>query len=100
MSGADDPGEGAARPRRLQREQRLALIVAAADEVFAEHGYAGASMEAIAQRVGVTVPVLYDYFESKSAMYLSLLERHGTALLSAVTSAVAGGASAEERFRV
>lgn len=100
MARAGDQIERAAGSRRLRREERLAVIAAAAAEVFAEQGYAGASMETIAQRAGVTVPVLYDYFESKSAMYLSLLDSCGAALLAAVTSAVADGTHPEERLRV
>ncbi len=76
------------------------MIASASAEVFADHGYVGASMEMIAQRAGVTVPVLYDYFESKSAMYLSLLDSCGAALLAAVTSAVAAGTDPAERLRV
>jgi AcrR family transcriptional regulator len=48
--------------KRLTRDERRAVIVRAATEVFAEYGYAGASIDAIARRSGVSAPVVYDHF--------------------------------------
>lgn len=62
--------------KRIGREARRALIEAAAAELFAAHGYSGASIDAIARRSGVTPPVVYDHFDSKQSLYRSLLERH------------------------
>ncbi len=61
---------------RLTAEARRALIEKAATEVFAERGYRGASMDAIAARSGISVPVLYDHFKSKQDLHRHLLERH------------------------
>jgi AcrR family transcriptional regulator len=61
--------------RRLTKEERREVIERAATELFAEHGYDGAGMDLIAQRSGVTVPVLYDHFASKDDLYRRLLER-------------------------
>jgi AcrR family transcriptional regulator len=61
--------------RRIGFDARRALIVEAAREVFAEAGYAGASMEEIARRAGITKATLYDHFSSKQALHLWLLER-------------------------
>jgi AcrR family transcriptional regulator len=55
---------------------RREVIERAAAELFAEHGYRGASIDEIARRSGVTPPVLYDHFASKSDLYRRLLERH------------------------
>ena len=43
---------------------RREVIEAAATELFAQHGYHGAAMEEIAQRSGVSVPVVYEHFAS------------------------------------
>lgn len=61
-SGA--PGEDSARPRTkaAQREATVAALVAAARELFAEHGYAGVGTEEIVQRAGVTRGALYHHF--------------------------------------
>ena len=61
--------------------ERRALIERCATEVFAEHGYRGASMSEIARRAGVTVPVLYDHFDSKLELHRRLLERTRNELL-------------------
>jgi len=54
---------------------RRDVIERSATEVFAEHGYQGASMDEIARRSGVTPPVLYDHFASKLDLHKRLLER-------------------------
>jgi AcrR family transcriptional regulator len=60
----------------MNAEARRELIERAATEVFAERGYRGAAVDEIARRSGVTVPVLYDHFRSKRALYERLIERH------------------------
>lgn len=60
----------------MTAEARREVIERAATEVFAERGYHDASMDEIAQRSGVSVPVVYDHFESKQDLHRRLLERH------------------------
>ena len=55
---------------------RREVIAGAAAVLFSEHGYRGASIEAIARASGVTPPVVYEHFESKRELYRELLERH------------------------
>jgi AcrR family transcriptional regulator len=62
--------------KRLTAAERREIIETAATEVFAQSGYHGASMDEIARRSGVSVPVLYDHFESKLELHKRLLERH------------------------
>lgn len=62
--------------KRLSAGQRRGLIEASATELFAERGYPGASIEAIASRAGVTPPVVYDHFSSKIDLYRHLLESY------------------------
>src|SRR3954447_19345227 len=61
---------------RLSAAERREVIELAATELFAERGYQGASMEEIARRSGVSVPVVYDHFRSKQDLHRRLLERH------------------------
>jgi AcrR family transcriptional regulator len=72
-----------------RRAARTASIVAAAWELAREHGVAGVSLHALARQVGMRQPSLYEYFDSKHALYdamfadgnRQLLERFdGTAL--------------------
>jgi AcrR family transcriptional regulator len=60
----------------MTAEARRDVIERAATEVFAERGYRDASMDEIARRSGVSVPVIYDHFESKLELQRCLLRRH------------------------
>jgi AcrR family transcriptional regulator len=62
--------------KRLTAPARRKVIERAATEVFAERGYAGASIDEIARRSGVSPPVVYDHFASKQELHRRLLERH------------------------
>lgn len=67
--------------RRLSAAERRERIERAATEVFAERGYGGASTSAIAERAGISVPVLYDHFASKLELHRWLLEHTRNELL-------------------
>ena len=64
-----------------------------AHEQFAERGYAAVTMEEIAAAVGVTKPLLYNYFGNKERLYIACMERAGEALTETVAAAVAASAS-------
>lgn len=85
--------------RRVSREEREKQILDAADAVFGERGYQAASMEAVAERVGVTKPVLYDHFGSKEGLLLACMARARQELLAVTSKAVAGASSQEEMAR-
>ena len=67
-------------PRRTPRQVRAELtrerILTAAAHVFAEHGYAAGTTNRIAERAGVSIGSLYQYFPNKDAILASLLVRH------------------------
>jgi AcrR family transcriptional regulator len=63
-------------PRHRHGGERTAeRILDAAEELFAERGYDGASLRDVATRVGVRPPSLYNHFASKDALYAAVLER-------------------------
>jgi AcrR family transcriptional regulator len=68
--------------KRLSADQRREVIEQAATEVFAERGYAAASIDEIARRSGVSAPVVYDHFASKADLHRRLLERHRDELVA------------------
>lgn len=59
---------------RARSEERRAEIVRAALEVIAERGYRGASMAAVAERVGLTQQGLLHYFPTKDALLVTVLK--------------------------
>jgi AcrR family transcriptional regulator len=66
----------AKRAEYLGPERRRPLVLDSALEIFAEGGFADASMQAIADRAGVSKAVLYDCFPGgKQEIYYALLER-------------------------
>ncbi len=56
--------------RRMSKEARRAQLLAAAEAVFGEVGYSGATMELVAARDGVTRSLLYEHFDSIDEIYL------------------------------
>lgn len=67
--------EEAPRRRRVPRAQREQQILEVAEEVFAERGFQATSMDEISLRVGVSKPMLYEYFTSKEGLLLACVAR-------------------------
>ena len=80
--------ESTAPRRRMPRAERALQLLATAEEVFADRGIAAASMDEIAERAGVTKPILYDHFGSKDGLLAAVIDRAGIELGAAVESAV------------
>src|SRR5215469_16057105 len=59
---------------RLPKPARRRQLLAAAQEVFVAQGYHAAAMDDIAERAGVSKPVLYQHFPGKLELYLALLD--------------------------
>ncbi|WP_083971650.1 TetR/AcrR family transcriptional regulator [Actinoplanes awajinensis] len=74
------PDDTNLQPRRTPRQVRAELtrqrILAAAAHVFAEHGYAAGTTNRIAERAGVSIGSLYQYYPSKDAILVELFARH------------------------
>lgn len=83
---------------RLSAEDRRELIEAAGKRTFAERGYAGATMDEIARRAGVSAPVVYDHFSSKLDLYRRLLERTRNELLEMWGATLFGEDPLDERI--
>lgn len=64
------------RPRQARSRQTVEFVLEAAAQVFAARGYAGATTNHIAERAGVSVGTLYQYYPNKDAVLLALAERH------------------------
>ncbi|MCW2499948.1 MAG: TetR family transcriptional regulator [Frankiales bacterium] len=77
-----------ARGQRLPRPARRKQLLGAAQEIFVAQGYHAAAMDDIAERAGVSKPVLYQHFPGKLELYLALLEEHAAALVQRVREAL------------
>jgi AcrR family transcriptional regulator len=70
----------ALRPRKKPRQERsrqtVEAILGAAAQVFERLGYAAGTTDAIAERAGVSIGSVYQYFPNKDAILVALVERH------------------------
>lgn len=80
-------------PANARREQILDVALA----VFATHGFHGASMNDVADAVGVTKPVLYQHFDSKRDLYQALIDEVGSRLLANISKAAAEAVDGRSR---
>jgi AcrR family transcriptional regulator len=87
-----------ARAARLPREQRRQQVLAAALDTFSTAGYHAVSMDDIAERAGVSKPVLYQHFPGKLDLYLALLDAGIDGLLDAARTAL--GSTTDNATRV
>ncbi len=63
------------RPKDADPEQTRVTILDAAEDEFAEHGFHGTRMVAIAKQAGVTHGLLHYYFDSKDRLYEEVVDR-------------------------
>jgi AcrR family transcriptional regulator len=82
-------------PRALRERQLLEL----AEALFAERGYAGASMDELASRAGVTKPVVYELFGSKEGLFGACVDRSIEQLAADIAEAVRAETDPEARLR-
>src|SRR5580658_9830053 len=87
------------RPRgnRLPRHERRRQLLDAALELFVTRGYHAAAMDEIAERAGVSKPVLYQHFPGKLELYLALLDESVAELVGAVSDALASTTDNRQR---
>ena len=79
---------------RVPRVVRERQLVELGEELFAERGYAKASMDELARRAGVTKPVIYELFGSKEGLFRACLEGLALRLADAIADAARGADAA------
>jgi len=62
---------------KLSKADRRKAIVETAANLFAEVGFRGGTTRELAKRAGVTEPVLYEHFQTKSDLYAAIIEDSG-----------------------
>ena len=80
-------------------EEKLDELLEAGVEEFARSGLSGANMRAIAERAGISVGVLYKYYEDKEDLFHACLDRSLEALNSVLREAAGNEASLKEYVR-
>lgn len=97
MTATSGEATATGRPVRLPRSARRKQLLAAAQEVFVAQGYHSAAMDDIAERAGVSKPVLYQHFPGKLELYLALLDTHAEAIVESVGAAMTATADNKDR---
>jgi AcrR family transcriptional regulator len=85
------------RGARLSRDARRAQLLVAARDVFAAQGYHAAAMDDIAEKAGVSKPVLYQHFPGKLELYRALLTTYADELVERVETSIGATADNEQR---
>jgi AcrR family transcriptional regulator len=83
---------------RLPRPARRLQLLGAARDVFVAQGYHAAAMDEIAERAGVSKPVLYQHFPGKLELYCALLDESADELIRTMNEALSS--TTENRQRV
>jgi AcrR family transcriptional regulator len=84
---------------RVPRVVRERQILALAEELFAEEGFTGASMDELARRAGVSKPVIYSLMGSKEQLFSRCVEQHSEQLAAQISAAAASAQSPEAQLR-
>lgn len=79
---------------RLERESQILL---AASQLFGTDGFAAANIQAIADRAGISKPLIYNYFGSKEGLFLACLDRAGRILADEIERVARGDTVGIER---
>ena len=82
---------------RLPRPARRRQLLGAAQEIFVAQGYHAAAMDDIADRAGVSKPVLYQHFPGKLELYLALLDESAEELVAIVREALSSTTDNKQR---
>ena len=91
--------ESQPRAGRLPRSARRRQLLDAALSVFVAQGYHSAAMDDIAEKAGVSKPVLYQHFPGKRDLYLALLDESAAALMESVRAAMLSTTDNKARVR-
>ena len=84
---------------RVPRALRERQLVELGEQLFAERGFAKASMDELARRAGVTKPVIYELFGSKEGLFEACLEGLALRLAESIADAARAQTDPERRLR-
>ena len=79
---------------RLERENQMLEV---ASEIFGNEGYAATNIQVVAERAGISKPLIYNYFGSKEGLFLACLDRAGTIVADEIERIARGDAVGIER---
>lgn len=78
------------KPSQTRSREAVAAIIEASAQVLERRGYQGATTNRIAERAGVSVGTLYQYFNNKDEIFNALIEREAASFLKAIEDSISG----------
>lgn len=84
---------------RLAASARRAQLVDVGRLVFAQRGYEAASVEEIAERAGITKPIVYEHFGGKEGLYAVIVDREVEHIVGRIVEAISEGSPRERLER-
>lgn len=99
MADTTPPATRSARKPKGEGHSRRAEILEAAERIFVEHGYEGATIRKIADEVGLSSTALYMHFADKGEILLQICRDAFDMLLASVRELAALDAPPEVRLR-
>jgi AcrR family transcriptional regulator len=87
-------------PRQARSTETVSAILEAAAQVLEAAGLAGFTTNAVAERAGVSIGTLYQYFADKNALLMALAQQEMQRALENVGSAMRGDADPSVEGRV
>src|SRR5215204_7761596 len=84
--------------RERQREERAALILSAAQDVFIDKGYYDASIDEIAARAGIAKGTVYLHFAGKEDLLVALVEQQINEFLARLDHVIGERLTVRERL--
>lgn len=97
MARARSGGRPNAGTKGVPRADREEQILQVASQVFGTDGYAATSVAAVAERAGISKPLIYNYFGSKEGLFTACLHRSGAILAEEMERIARGDAVGLER---
>ncbi len=83
--------------KRLTGVERRKQLIEVGRSVFADVGYEAASVEEIAEKAGISKPVVYEHFGGKEGLYAVVIDREMEHVIARISEAISTG-SARERL--
>ena len=87
------------RAPRLKAAARRDQLVEVGRTVFAQRGFEAASVEEIAERAGITKPIVYEHFGGKEGLYAVVVDREIDHIVKSIVDAISSGTPRERLER-
>ena len=81
---------------RMSGRERREQLIGIGRSLFADRGFEGTTVEEIAQRAGVSKPVVYEHFGGKEGLYAVVVDREIERLLASITGALTSSLSSRQ----